>query len=138
MTSKKQVLVQIDSSQDGHNLTQRVSGELFVKGRQIYLRYREPSPEMGNTLTTVKIGGQEIKLIRHGDIRSEQTFIHGGKRNGYYETQHGMLSLETQTRWIRQNLSEGLGSLEWEYDLHVMEEHAGTYTLKLVIQEDKG
>lgn len=138
MTSKKQVLVRIDSRQDGHNLTQRVSGELFFKGRQIYLRYREPSPEMGNTQTTVKIGEQEIKLIRHGDIRSEQTFIYGGKRNGYYETRHGKLSLETHTRRMNQDLSGGLGSLEWEYDLHVMEEHAGTYTLKLVIQEEEG
>ncbi|MDT2192639.1 DUF1934 domain-containing protein [Paenibacillus larvae] len=76
MTSKKQVLVRIDSRQDGHNLIQRVSGELFFKGRQIYLRYREPSLEMGNTLTTVKIGGRRSNSsATEISVRSKPLFM---------------------------------------------------------------
>ncbi|HEY0829393.1 MAG TPA: DUF1934 domain-containing protein [Bacilli bacterium] len=137
--SKQQVQLQIKSNIDGHIITQKVQGELYLKGDTVYYRYEEPeaSVSMGPTVTTVKVvvPDRQIKVFRHGGLQSEQTFRLDGNGIGFYQTPQGDLELETRTYDIGIELVQGLGQVSWVYDLWVNSELAGNYKLQLNIFE---
>src|SRR5690554_5189842 len=127
MTESKKVDIRIESISPDQSLVQSVSGEMYLKGNAVYLRYPEPDPAMGQTTTTVKVTDQQIKVIRHGSIRSEQVFLENKPEWGYYHTAQGQLKLETHTQSIHIQLTEGLGTIAWIYDLYVAGEQAGNF-----------
>ncbi len=135
--SKQQVQLQIKSDIDGQIITQKVPGELYMKGGNVYYRYEEPeaSVSMGPTVTTVKVAlaDRQIKVIRHGGLQSEQTFRLDEPGIGFYQTPQGDLELETQTHDIGIQLVQGIGQVSWVYDLWVNNELAGNYKLQLNI-----
>jgi uncharacterized beta-barrel protein YwiB (DUF1934 family) len=134
---KRRVRIRIESGMNGSRTNLQAAGELYAKGHHYYLRYEEPSPDFGRTVTTVRIAREEIKIIRHGDIRSEQSFAPGEQRPGYYQTAQGRLELSARTHKLDIALDSGLGTVRWSYDLYVSGEHAGTYRLKLSIREEQ-
>lgn len=111
---------------------QSVLANMYIKGQHIYLRY--PEKELGQTNTTVKIDDHQLKIIRHGEVASEQLFIPGQTTSGYYETAQGRLRLETRTKHLDVRLKDGIGQVIWSYDLFVAEEHAGAYRLAYDIE----
>jgi uncharacterized beta-barrel protein YwiB (DUF1934 family) len=135
MPAKQPVHIQIESKFEKHSLVQSVEGELIVKGSAAYVRYAEPDPSMGKTNTTVKFNPGEIKVIRHGDVESEQLFSLEGKNAGFYKTAQGAMNLAVDTRSISVDLDNGLGEASWSYDLYISGEFTGRYELKLTIQE---
>lgn len=135
MTSKKEVQIRIESISPDQNMVQSVAGDLYIKDETLYLRYLEPDPSMGKTMTTVKVAEDQIKVIRHGSLQSEQVFTKQKKQWGYYQTGQGRLQLQTRTYSIQDNLIEGIGSISWSYGLTVAGEYAGKFELKLNIQE---
>jgi uncharacterized beta-barrel protein YwiB (DUF1934 family) len=137
MTLRKLVEIRIESSSPEQNMVQSVKGDLYLKGETVYIRYPEPDPAMGDTMTTVKISEQEIKVIRHGSIKSEQSFSKGKEQAGFYQLTQGSLHLNTQTKDIDIQLKQGLGTVSWKYGLYVTGDYAGEFALQLNIQEGK-
>jgi uncharacterized beta-barrel protein YwiB (DUF1934 family) len=135
MADRNKVNIGIRSRTDGQELDQHAEGELFRKGEQIYVRYQEEQTAMGRTTTTVKLDGMKLKVIRHGDVTSDQTFISGEWQMGFYETPQGLLELKTYTHQLETQLTEGFGVISWSYDLYVSGELSGIYSLDLTIQE---
>jgi uncharacterized beta-barrel protein YwiB (DUF1934 family) len=135
MSLKRNVEVRIESNSPDQSMIQSVSGDLYLKGEAVYIRYLEPDPTMGDTNTTVKIKGDEVKVIRHGGLNSEQTFSTESIQWGFYQTAQGSLELETRTKTIDIQLEQGIGTVSWSYDLYVSEDYAGKFELKLDIQE---
>jgi len=134
-TSPMKVHIQIESRIDDQLIVQEADGDLYTKGNHYYLRYLESSDEMKGTATTIKLEQQSIRIIRQGSLRSEQTFICGRRLKGYYETPQGKLELETVTESLAVNLTGGLGTAQWDYELYVTGERSGVYRLKLTITE---
>jgi uncharacterized beta-barrel protein YwiB (DUF1934 family) len=138
---KKQVRLQIHSAAEEQSLIQTAKGELYEKGSHLYIRYAETDPNMGNTMTTVKVEMRHeaqhpvIKVLRHGDVQSEQTFELQKKLKGFYITPQLRLELAARTHAINNELYEGIGNIEWSYDLYADDQNIGTYQLKLEIQE---
>lgn len=135
MTSKREVQIRIESNSPDQSMVQSVAGDLYFKGEAVYLRYPEPDPSMGKTMTTVRVTADQIRVIRHGGLESEQIFSKRKKEWGYYRMGEGDMRLETRTHSIHVNLIEGLGSVSWTYGLSVAGEYAGKFELKLIIQE---
>lgn len=134
MTAKRKVRVRLDSVNGGQQIVHEAEGDLYKKNDHIYIRYEETEPEMGQTTTIVKIEKNRMKIMRHGEISSEQSFIPGESTNGFYQTVQGRLILVIQTHSLHNRLNDnGTGELEWSYDLEVMEEQAGLFTIKLTI-----
>jgi uncharacterized beta-barrel protein YwiB (DUF1934 family) len=131
----KKVNVLIESCIDDQNIVQKAEGDLYPKGSHYYLRYEEMDPEMKGTVTTIRLERDSIRIIRRGHLRSEQTFISGRRLHGYYDTAQGKIELETVTNTIFVDLIDGMGIVEWSYELYLMGEKSGAYRLRLIVTE---
>ncbi|MFE5322570.1 DUF1934 domain-containing protein [Paenibacillus sp. NPDC056579] len=132
---KKPVHVSIESFADGQRIRQNAAGDLYRKGDHYYVRYDEADPEMKGTVTTIKLEQDRIRLVRSGTVRSELVFATGRECSGSYETPQGVLQLQTMTRSITSELIDGLGIVDWTYDLLVAGEKTGEFRLRLTIAE---
>jgi len=135
MPKPRRVRIAIDSRIGGQRLSQETEGDWYAKGNHYYLRYPETLPDYGQTTTTVKLEPNAIKIIRHGDVRSDQTFVPGEKRRGYYENAGLRLELATRTMRWESDLTGGFGTVLWSYDLEVAGAQAQTCSVKLTIEE---
>ncbi|MCR8636158.1 DUF1934 domain-containing protein [Paenibacillus radicis (ex Xue et al. 2023)] len=133
MNTPMKVHILIDSFIEDQHIAQNADGDLYLKGNHYYLRYNEEAPEMEGTVTIIKLGQDSIRILRQGSLRSEQTFIKGQRLNGYYDTPQGKLDMETLTESLAINLTGGLGTAEWSYELFVMGDRAGVYKLRLTV-----
>jgi uncharacterized beta-barrel protein YwiB (DUF1934 family) len=131
---KKQVEIEIHSTSDDQTVVQKATGELYLKSDAIYLKYKEPAYDMGATSTTLKIRPDTIKVIRHGDVQSEQEFSLNKRLLGFYYLPQGRTGLETFTHSMSVQLDEGIGSVTWSYDLSMMGDAAGLYDLRVDIR----
>jgi len=130
---KQAVALTILSVADGREIVRRAEGELSIREGAVFVKYAEPDPEMGRTWTVLKIREGHIGVVRHGDVRSRQEFIPQRRTGGYYETSSVSLELTAFTHSIEMRLVRGLGTVCFSYDLSVMGEDAGRFTLKLHI-----
>lgn len=142
---KRRVSITLESFASGERIKRSMEGDLFLKGRQLYIRYDEPpEAEMGRTVTTLKVEREELRIVRHGDVRFEQSFIAGKRHIGYLQTQQGRMELETETVSLDVRYGDLPNSLDgnisvpedpltigWVYKLSVMGEDAGEYRLSL-------
>jgi uncharacterized beta-barrel protein YwiB (DUF1934 family) len=131
---KRPVQIRIFSEANGERFEQNASGEWYDKGNHGYLRYAETDKEMGNTVTTVRIEDNSVRVIRQGDVRSEQTFREGLEATGYYETSYISMRLATRTESITVACKNGSGSVKLRYRLLVEGEESGLYMLELELQ----
>lgn len=137
MTTKTEVQIRIESQSPDQQVVQSVDAELYRKGDSFYYRYAEPDPTMGDTMTTVKVKNEQVKVMRHGGLQSEQTFTNQQQEWGFYQMAEGKLSLETRTESIAIQLNDiGHGTVAWSYDLYITGEFAGQFKIKLDIQGD--
>lgn len=134
---KRTVRIRIESRQAGQSHVQEAAGELYHKQESYYLRYTEPDSAAGKTTATVKWDDKQIKVIRHGDVQSDLTFISGTRTAGYYVMPQGRMEMECFTLGIERQLSDGLGTLSWSYELYANGVHAGRIRLRLVIEEEQ-
>ena len=95
-----------------------------------------PQGEKISVRTTIKIAGNQLKLIRHGGIQSEQSFESGRRLPGFYRSPYTQFNLSTETSKL-ELVREGRSlTVEWEYDLYVYEELSGKFAISLHIQEE--
>lgn len=135
MSEKRNVQLQITSSSDGQAIEQSFIAELYAKSGIFYYRYKETDVNMGSTQTTIRVDPQEIRIIRHGDVQSEQSFFLQRHRSFNYQTPQGRLELATFTHEINLNLEDQLGTISWSYDLYSGDELSGTYSLTVKIAD---
>jgi uncharacterized beta-barrel protein YwiB (DUF1934 family) len=133
---KLRVRIRIECRQGGQETLQLALGDLYPKGKHFFIRYEEAESEFGRTTTLLKLETGQIRIIRQGDMSSEQSFVPGVRSFGYYQTTQGRLELEMHTHGMSSDLNHGLGWVSWSYDLIVQGEPAGLYEIKLVIQEE--
>ncbi|WP_036746751.1 DUF1934 domain-containing protein [Paenibacillus sp. UNC451MF] len=130
---KTAVSVNIESYSEDQRVQQQVDGDLYQKGDHYYLRYEESDPEMSGTMTTIKLERERIRLLRSGNVRSELTFVQGQSCRGVYEMPQGTLQMHTLTNSLIMELTGGLGTVDWSYDLYVLGEKSGSFRLKVTI-----
>jgi uncharacterized beta-barrel protein YwiB (DUF1934 family) len=128
---KRSVRIDIESRSAGQGMTQSAQGELFFKEEQLVLRYAESDPSLGRTMTTMKIEPGEIKVIRHGDVESDQSYRPGHTTRGVLRTSGAILSLEKRTHEIRCDMNEHGGTVRWSYDMIMNGEPAGMFELSV-------
>ncbi|WP_202079729.1 DUF1934 domain-containing protein [Caldalkalibacillus salinus] len=118
--------------------TQR-QGYLYHDGDQEYiLRYEEQIGDEGEdqpTHTTLKIKGEEIKLIRHGTVQMNHTYVKGKTTEGRYHTPYGMMPMETKTTKLTFNWNEDTGQLTLGYDLKMNNAFIDHLTLDIRIHK---
>lgn len=142
---KKTVHIRIESSGGGQSSKQQTEGELYeTASGSIYVRYPDPDPSLGRTTTTVKWKENEIRVLRHGDVESDQTFVKGSRMSGSYRLAaeragtnaqaRDRILLECVARTMRNKQIEGGYSVKWSYEMYVDGQFTGVYKLKLDIK----
>ncbi|WP_018753749.1 DUF1934 domain-containing protein [Paenibacillus sanguinis] len=128
----------LTSRQGGDETVQRLRGNALLRGESVYIRYDEPEPgpEGTQTRTMLKITGEELKIMRHGGVESEQTFRSGQRLPGFYHSALTRFQLSTDTLKLDAQLIGVTGFVNWEYDLYVYEECSDRFIISLHIQED--
>lgn len=138
MPVKQSVRITLRSQQEEQIIVQQVQGDLYHKGASFYLRYPEMDEAMGRTTTMVKVEteAQVIKVIRQGDITSEQQFSLGQRHISFYRTPYSTMELTTHTTKLDiVTHNNNAGTLSWTYDLYVDGEFTATSTLTLNYME---
>lgn len=134
------VSVTLTSVQGGERNVVHASGEAIARGNQLYIRYEEtqtgPKGEQVSVRTTLKISDSELKLIRHGGVQSEQSFVPGQRLPGFYRSPYTQFNLSTDTRKLDMKRDGRSLAVSWEYDLYVYEELSGQFAISLHIQEE--
>jgi uncharacterized beta-barrel protein YwiB (DUF1934 family) len=130
---KMDVLLTIQSKSDGEALVQKVKGVLYLRDGKLFYQYKEPESEMGRISAILRVEKEGIRLLRQGDIKSEQQFLLNKKLPGYYDMPHGRLELDTFTRSLHIALENGIGRMEWSYDLYVSGELTSTHELNVEV-----
>lgn len=130
------VKIRVESLQDGVRMSETYNGEMYNWGSAVYYRYEETDESMGKTMTTVKVGHDHIKLMRRGNLNQDQRFTLNQREPGIYEIPQGRMEVASFTKTIHTNLQDGLGEVEWEYELYWAGEYAGM--MKLMLSIEKG
>lgn len=133
------VSVTLASRHEGETSVLKVNGEAVHRGGQLFVRFEEPAqgPEGAAAVrTTVKIRGDEIRIIRHGSVESEQSFRRGSRLPGYYRSAYTQFNLSTETTALGISRQGRSLTASWEYDLFVYEELSGQFAISLYIQEE--
>ncbi|WP_373233329.1 DUF1934 domain-containing protein [Cohnella sp.] len=139
MPDKRSVNVEFKSWQpDGGSQQSILQGELHRLVTGWALTYKEPMDEAGNvTAVTMIIHERELRLRRRGAISLEQVFQTGFTLPGRMETPYGPQDVEALTSRLDINLSENGGVIEWEYELLMQDQAAGSFHIRLDIREEE-
>lgn len=125
MQDKVPVLVTVWSQQrakSGERLTFRnqSEGTLYQKGDVLYISYREGADSgLGETLTTIRVEGRHVTLIRQGETVMKQSLVKGEEQVGTYKTAHGTFELVTRTSQLLVQMTARGGRLEALYNLRL-------------------
>lgn len=138
MLEMNPVKIVLTSRQEADETVQSLRGNAVERGGAVYIRYEEPDPgsDGGPTRTMVKITGDELKIMRHGGVETEQTFRRGHRLPGFYRSSLTRFNLSTDTVKLESRLVGVVGLVIWEYDLYVYEELSGHFVISLHIQEE--
>lgn len=138
MPEMSPVKLVLTSRQGQDETVQSLQGSAMMRDGAVYIRYNEPEagPTGGMTRTMVKITGEELKIMRHGDVEAEQTFRTGQRLPGFYRSPFTRFNLSTDTVKMDSRLDGVVGLVTWEYDLYVYEELSGHFVISLHIQEE--
>lgn len=135
------VSITLVSVQAGQRNVVNVSGKVIAKGPHLYIRYEEleqgPRGEDISIRTTIKITSNQLKLIRHGGVESEQSFQLGQRLPGFYRSSYTQFNLSTETRKLDVVRDGRSLTVSWDYDLYVYEELSGQFAISLHIQEEQ-
>ncbi|WP_028609479.1 DUF1934 domain-containing protein [Paenibacillus harenae] len=145
------VRVTLESMQDGSPHIHTYEGEWFRKELSVFVRYVEPAaengPETGEVRTLVRYRPDELSIVRRGAVDSEQLFVPGLRRAGYYRSKAASFPLETDTLLLQLRQPQGESAdelpatlpftVEWQYDMHVGDQMSGRFHIRLHIQEEQ-
>lgn len=79
---------------------------------------------MGSTKTIIQARGEEVTLMREGQVYSQMVFRQGRRHLSLYQTQYGAMTIGVHARHVMVDLDENGGDLELDYDIEM--DHAVT------------
>ncbi|WP_209123410.1 DUF1934 domain-containing protein [Alkalihalobacillus sp. BA299] len=138
---KRPITVQMETTIRQGRQTQTLSlkgeGNVYVKKGHTYILFKEIHKEKINVQTTVKIGHNEVTIIRQGDLSMRQTYTVGENTEGTYRSPFGFWKTNAKTHaftyeWPKNQMK---GKLQLKYDYFLQDEPSGTFDVKMTIEE---
>lgn len=127
------LITQSDGSKEELTLTS--TGEWITKNNINYLKYEEKQ-EQGIVRTIVKMEQNQAVILRSGAVKMRLAFCEGKTMMGSYESEHGTLSLMTDTiKYIHRTPEKDAGCFHVSYDLVMAENHVGSYAMTIDFKE---
>ncbi|TSB44964.1 DUF1934 domain-containing protein [Alkalicoccobacillus porphyridii] len=113
-------------------------GELYHKRNQDYLRFVETFGVDSKVQTTMKWDGEELTLIRQGDVLMRQIFRSGEETLGRYVTPEASWETRADTELVIvqwPSLQKPRGKIYIRYQFFLQGQSTGTHEIRLKLEE---
>ena len=95
-------------------------GVMNWEGECCTLRYLETElTGMGSTTTVIQIVGEEVTMMRQGEVYSQMVFRQGKRHLSHYRTPYGEMTIGVNARHVLVDMDENGGELELDYDIEM-------------------
>lgn len=134
------VLLTIHSEQDldspqPDNMELMTEGDMRLTPHGFTLTYQEsPLTGMEGTTTVFEAYGPRVILRRSGNVVSQMVFEEGRQHTSLYETPLGELSIDVQTSYLRNGVTERGGLLEIRYSISIEHASAGKNRFRMKVR----
>ena len=105
--------------------------ELVTEGRMAWngdcctLTYLETEMTgMGSTKTIIQICGEEVSILREGEVYTQMVFRQGKRHLSLYNTPYGEMTIGVHARHVMVDMDENGGDIELDYNIEM--DHAVT------------
>ncbi|MDQ0207078.1 YwiB family protein [Alkalicoccobacillus murimartini] len=113
-------------------------GELYHKREQDYLRFVETFGVDKKVQTTMKWDGEELTLIRQGDVLMRQTFVSGKSTIGRYVTPEASWETKSDTEVVLvqwPTIQKPRGKIYIRYRFWLAGQETGSHEIRLKLEE---
>ena len=100
--------------------------ELLTEGVMIWeegvctLMYLETElTGMGSSKTIITIRGEEVTMMREGEVCTQMVFRQGRRHLSLYHTPYGEMTIGVNARHVMVDMDENGGDLELDYDIEI-------------------
>lgn len=131
------VVITIKGSQKGpdgqvEKVNLMFKGRYTCKGSKHYLRYDDRKLVPKEIVsTTIKLSEEEMVILRHGAVETEQRFLLGQKTRAEYHTPYGLMELVMSTRLLTVDFQAESGEARLQYSMDANGSLVGDYDLKI-------
>ncbi len=119
--------------------------ELVTEGRLIRdeggytLSYQESElTGLEGTLTTIQVEGEQVTLMRVGEVNAQMVFQEGRRHLSMYNTPYGAMAIGVNTRRLLAQLSDQGGDIEIDYAIEIDHAIAGRNIFQIKVKEAQG
>ena len=105
--------------------------ELVTEGRMAWngdcctLTYLETEMTgMGSTKTVIQVCGEEVSILREGEVYTQMVFRQGKRHLSLYNTPYGEMTIGVHARHVMADMDENGGDIELDYNIEM--DHAVT------------
>ena len=127
-----------DASPDTIELV--TEGRLARDGSGSYtLSYQESElTGLEGTLTTIQVEGEQVTLMRAGEVNSQMVFQEGRRHLSMYNTPYGAMAIGVNTRHLLADLNDQGGDIEIDYAIEIDHAIAGRNVFQIQVKEAQG
>ena len=111
-------------------------GRLAREGERYTLSYQESElTGLSGTLTTIRVDGPEVTLMRVGEFNSQMVFQEGRQHLALYDTPYGALSVAVRTKKMQTCLDPTGGKIEVDYAIEIDHAAAGESLFRIQVRK---
>ena len=90
------------------------------------------------TLTTIQVEGEQVTLMRVGEVNSQMVFQEGRRHLSMYNTPYGAMAIGVNTRRLLAELNDQGGDIEIDYAIEIDHAIAGRNIFQIKVKEADG
>ena len=90
------------------------------------------------TLTTIQVEGEQVTLMRVGEVNSQMVFQEGRRHLSMYNTPYGAMAIGVNTRHLLAELDDQGGDIEIDYAIEIDHAIAGRNIFQIKVKEADG
>lgn len=116
-------------------------GRLMRDGSGYTLSYQESElTGLEGTLTTIQVEqeGEQVTLMRVGEVNAQMVFQEGRRHLSMYNTPYGAMAIGVNTRHLLADLNDQGGDIEIDYAIEIDHAIAGRNIFRIKIKEAEG
>ena len=110
------------------------------KADDIYtLTYQESEiTGLGSTVTTIVVEGEQVTMMRAGEVNSQMVFQEGRRHLSMYNTPYGAMAVGVNTRHLYAELDEAGGDIEIDYAIEIDHAIVGRNVFQINVKQADG
>ena len=131
--------IQNSEGQDSDTIELVTEGRLTRDEGGYTLSYQESElTGLEGTLTTIQVEGEQVTLMRVGEVNSQMVFQEGRRHLSMYNTPYGAMAIGVNTRHLLAELTDQGGDIEIDYAIEIDHAIAGRNVFQIKVKEAEG